>query len=100
MEKMCDIVIPAEIRKNYGLKPEDLIMLMLYKVNSEGKKELKHLGALLEKAGYKKKEDVLKLVDEVKDELCNVYIVAALDLARNIESAEVKIIKAANRSEV
>jgi len=79
MGKRGDIVIPAEIRKKYGLKPGDLFtlvdvdgVLMLYKVKSEGEllTELKHLGVLLEKAGYKKKEDVLKLVDEVKEELC------------------------------
>ncbi len=79
MGKRGDIVIPKEVRKKYGLKPGDLFALIdvdgvltLYKVKSEGEllTELKHLGVLLEKAGYKKKEDVLKLVDEVKEELC------------------------------
>lgn len=79
MGKRGDIVIPAEIRKKYGFKPGDLFTIIdvegiitLCKIKSEGEllTELKHLGVLLEKAGYRKKEDVLKLVEEVKEELC------------------------------
>jgi len=79
MGKRGDIVIPAEIRKKYGFKPGDLFTIIdvegvitLCKIKSEGEllTELKHLGVLLEKAGYRKKEDVLKLVDDVKEELC------------------------------
>ncbi len=79
MGKRGDIVIPAEIRKKYGFKPGDLFTIVdvdgvitLCKIKSEGEllTELKHLGILLEKAGYKKKEEVIRLVDEVKEELC------------------------------
>ena len=79
MGKRGDIVIPAEIRRKYGFKPGDIFTIIdvegvitLCKIKSEGEllTELKHLGVLLEKAGYRKKEDVLKLVDEVKEELC------------------------------
>jgi len=79
MGKRGDIVIPAEIRRKYRFKPGDLFtlidvdgVLMLYKIKSEGEllTELKHLGTLLEKAGFKNKEDVVKLVNEVKEELC------------------------------
>lgn len=78
MGKRGDIIIPAEIRKKYGFKHGDMFtiidvdgVLTLCKIKSEGEllTELKHLGALLEKAGYRKKEDILKLVDEVKEEL-------------------------------
>lgn len=79
MGKRGDIVIPAEIRRKYGFKPGDIFTIVdvegvitLCKIKSEGEllTELKHLGVLLEKTGYRKKEDVLKLVDEVKEELC------------------------------
>ena len=78
MGKKGNIIIPAEIRKKYGLKPGDTFKLIdvdgvltLCKIKSESEllAELKHLGELLEKAGYKR-EKVLELVDEVKEELC------------------------------
>ncbi|HID27286.1 MAG TPA: AbrB/MazE/SpoVT family DNA-binding domain-containing protein [Methanosarcinales archaeon] len=74
------IIIPSNILEEYNFKQGDVFELVeiggvitIYKAmnDAEIKNTMEHFVESLDKAGYKTKKDILKLVKEVKEELAS-----------------------------